>query len=81
MATLPPEYLFKSGTTIAMIEHGLRVIATRPPFRYVNYPSELQSIGMRNVLTGFDLEGLKRAKPDSLLPTVAGQFIEDLSRV
>jgi glycosyltransferase involved in cell wall biosynthesis len=76
----PPEYLFKSGTAAAMIEHGLPVIATRPRYRYARCPPEILSVGMRNVVPGFDGETLNKTKAESLLPAVAGQFIDDLSR-
>ncbi len=74
----PPEYLFKSGTAVAMIEHGLPVIATRPGYRYAHCPPEKLSIGMRNVFEDFNLEALKKSKAESLLSSVATQFIEDL---
>jgi glycosyltransferase involved in cell wall biosynthesis len=80
VSTVPPEYVFKSGTAAAMIEHGLQVIATRPSYHYSNCPPEKLSIGMRNVVTDFNLEALKKSKAGSLLPAVAGQFIEDLSQ-
>ena len=80
VSAVPPEYLFKSGTAAAMIEHGLQVIATRPTYRYPNCPSEVLSVGMRNVSGDFDLEALKKSKADSLLPAVANQFIEDLQQ-
>ena len=72
--------MFKSGTAVAMIEHGLQVIATRPTYRYPNYPPETQMVGMRNVVRNFDLEALKKSKAESLLPAVAGQLIEDLQQ-
>jgi glycosyltransferase involved in cell wall biosynthesis len=78
VSTVPPEYLFKSGTAAAMIEHGLQVIATRPMSRYPHCPPELLAVGMRNVVTDFNLEASKKSKAGSLLPAVAGQFIEDL---
>jgi glycosyltransferase involved in cell wall biosynthesis len=74
----PPERMFKSGTAAAMIEHGLQIITTRPMSRYPNCPPEMLSVGMRNVVKDFDLKALKKSKADSLLPAVAGQFIEDL---
>jgi glycosyltransferase involved in cell wall biosynthesis len=74
----PPEYVFKSGTAAAMIEHGLPVIATRPMYRYPRCPAEVLSAGLRNVVGNFDLEALKKSKAESLLPAVAGQFIGDL---
>ena len=80
VSAAPPEYVFKSGTAVAMIEHGLQVIATRPTYRYPNYPPETQMVGMRNVVRNFDLEALKKSKAESLLPAVAGQLIEDLQQ-
>jgi glycosyltransferase involved in cell wall biosynthesis len=78
VSAVPPEYLFKSGTAAAMIEHGLPIIAVRPVSCYPHCPPEVLSVGMRNVVRDFDLEALKKSKADSLLPTVAGRFIEDL---
>jgi hypothetical protein len=80
VSAVPPEYVLKSGTAAAMIEHGLPVIATRPAFRYRHGPPETLSVGMRNVVTEFNLEGLKKSKAESLLPAVAGQLIEDLEQ-
>jgi len=78
VSAVPPEFVFKSGTTIAMIEHGLPVIVTRATARYPNCPNEVHSAGMKNVSRNFDLEVLQKSKPESLLPAVARQFIEDL---
>jgi len=78
VSAVPPEYIFKSGTATAMIEHGLPIIVTRPTLRYAHCPPEVLSIGMKNVTRDFDLEALKKTKPESLLPIVAKQFIEDL---
>lgn len=80
VSAVPPEFLFKSGTAAAMIEHGLPLIATRPASRYPHCPPETLSAGMRNVVTDFDLEALKKSKAGSLLPAVAGQFIGDLEQ-
>lgn len=80
VSAVPPEYLFKSGTAAAMIEHGLPVIATRPTFSYPNCPPEVLSVGMRNVSGDFHLTALKKSKAESLLPAVAVQFIEDLRK-
>ena len=80
VSAAPPENVFKSGTAAAMIEHGLQVIATRPMYRYRHCPPEMLTIGTRNVVRDFDLEALKKSTPNSLLPTVAGQFIEDLQQ-
>jgi hypothetical protein len=79
VSAAPPEYLHKSGTAVAMIEHGLQVIATRPMYQYRNCPPETLSDGMKNVRVDFNLETLKKTKTESLLPTVAAQFIDDLS--
>ena len=76
----PPEYMFKSGTAAAMIEHGLPVIATRPISRYRHCPAEMLAVGMRNVVTDFNLEAFKKLKVESLLPTVAAQFAGDLQQ-
>ena len=80
VSTVPPEYVFKSGAAAAMIEHGLPVITTRPTSRYPHCPPEMLSAGMRNVVRDFDSEALKKSKPDSLLPAVAGQFLRDLQQ-
>jgi len=81
VSAVPPEYLYKSGTAAAMIEHGLPIIATRHAYHYPHCPPEVLSVGMRNVVSDFDLEALKKSNADGLLPAVAGQFIEDLSQV
>ena len=81
VSAVPPENVFKSGTAIAMIEHGLQVIVTRPAGRYSHCPSNLLLVGMRNVVTNFDLEAVKKSDAQSALPSVAGQFIEDLQQV
>jgi hypothetical protein len=80
VSSAPPEYLFKSGTAVAMIEHGLPVIATRPSYNYTNCPSEILATRMQNVVTDFDLEAQGKTKIGSLLPQVASQFIGDLER-
>ena len=80
VSTLPPEYVLKSGTAAAMIEHGLPVVVTRPAFRYPHCPPEMLSDGMRNVVVDFNLEGLKKSKAGSLLPAVAAQLIGDLQQ-
>jgi glycosyltransferase involved in cell wall biosynthesis len=80
VSSVPPEYVFKSGTAAAMIEHGLQVITTRPTFRYPHCPPEMLSVGMRNIVRDFDLAALKKSKTESLLPAVAGQLIEDLQQ-
>ena len=79
VSAAPPEYIYKSGTAVALIEHGLQVIATRPMYHYRHCPPETVSDGMRNVRIDFHLEGMKKTQPGSLLPIVATQFIEDLS--
>jgi glycosyltransferase involved in cell wall biosynthesis len=78
VSAVPPEYLFKSGTAAAMIEHGLPIIVTRAVSRYAHCPPEVLSMRMRNVVGDFDLEAVKKPEPESLLQAVAGQFIEDL---
>ncbi len=81
VATVPLEYVFKSGTAIAMIEHGLPVIVTRPSFCYSHTPAEVLSVGMKNVQSDFNLDRVKKSKPESLLPVVASQFLNDLTSV
>jgi len=80
VSAVPPENVFKSGTAIAMIEHGLPIIVTRAAAHYPNCPDEVVSIGMKNVTRDFNLGALKKSKAESLLPAVAGQFIEDLRK-
>ena len=46
VSPVPPEYLTKSGTAMAMLEHGLPVIVTRPAGRYRNCPRAVA--GARN---------------------------------
>ena len=78
VSPVPPENIFKSGTAAAMIEHGLPIILTRPVARYPNCPAEILTVGMKNVVTDFNLETLHKTGPGSLLPAVAGQFLADL---
>lgn len=80
VSAVPPENIFKSGTAIAMIEHGLPILVTRPTAHYPHCPPEILSIGMKNVTRDFDLEGLKKSKAESLLPAVARQFMDDLQK-
>jgi hypothetical protein len=81
ISPVPPENVFKSGTTAAMLEHGLPVIVTRPLVNYPACPPEKLLVGMRNVVRNFDLENARKSKMGSFLPSAAGQFIEDLRRV
>lgn len=75
----PPEYLPKSGTAVAMLEHGLPVIATRPSYRYKNCPPDVLSPGLPNVVCDFKLLGtVQKTRPGSRLPEIARQFIADL---
>jgi hypothetical protein len=78
VSAVPPEYLFKSGTAAAMIEHGLPFIATRPIYDYPGCPKEILAARLQNLVTDFNLEGLQKTKVGSLLPEVAGQFLNDL---
>ena len=80
VSTVPPENIFKSGTAAAMTEHGLPIIVTRPTARYRNCPPEILLEGMPNVIRHFDLAGIRQFEPQSLLPAVAGQFLEDLEK-
>ena len=75
----PPELLSKSGTTAALIEHGLPVIATRESSVYAKYTPEMLVPEMSRIVRDFNLK-LVKTEPGSLLPGVAGQFIEDLQR-
>jgi hypothetical protein len=81
VSTIPPEYIGKSGTAAAMIEHGLPVIAIRPPYDYPDCPPEILLDGMKNVVRNLDVNELKKSPVGSVLPEVARQFIEDLERV
>jgi glycosyltransferase involved in cell wall biosynthesis len=78
VSPVPPEYLSKSGTAIAMLEHGLPVIATRAPYRYRNCPAELLDTDMKNVVHDFALESLQKTAPRARLPEIAQQFAADL---
>ena len=74
----PPELLTKSGTAAAMIEHGLPIIATRESSIYAKYTTETLVPEMSHIVRDFQLTHLVKTEPGSLLPGVAGQFIEDL---
>jgi hypothetical protein len=78
VSAMPPEYLFKSGTAAAMVEHGLHVIATRPRYDYPGCPEDILAAQMRNVVTDFEPASMHKTKVGSLLPKVASQFVEDL---
>jgi hypothetical protein len=80
VASVPPENVFKSGTMVAMLEHGLQVILTRVASSYAGFSPEQLTAGMRNVVTDFNLEGLGKTQPGSLLPSVATQFLGDLQK-
>jgi hypothetical protein len=80
VSAVPPEYLFKSGTAAAMIDHGLPMIVTRSMFTYALCPPEKLVVGLKNVTRTFDLASLKKMKPESQLPAVAARFIKDLSQ-
>jgi hypothetical protein len=81
VSTVPPENIFKSGTAVAMMEHGLPVIVTRPIFHYANCPPERLLVGMSHVIRDFDLLASGKSKAENLLPVVADQFITDLREV
>jgi hypothetical protein len=78
VSTLPPENVFKSGTAAAMLEHGLPILVSRPVSRYPNCPPERLLVSMTHVVRDYQLKGLEKSAPGSLLPAVAGQFIRDL---
>ena len=80
VSAMPPEYFFKSGTGIAMIEHGLQVIVTRPMYDHPGCPREILSARMSNVVLDFDFAGRQKSKPGSLLPEVVRQFVADLQQ-
>ncbi|MEJ0000668.1 MAG: hypothetical protein WDO13_16780 [Verrucomicrobiota bacterium] len=79
VSPVPPEYLGKSGTAIAMLEHGLPVIVTRPPYRYRRCPADRLRVTTKNVVLDFDLAAHGRIPPRPHLPLVAAQFVADLS--
>ena len=78
VSTVPPENIFKSGTAAAMTEHGLPIIVSRPASPYRNCPEEVLLESLPNVVRHFDLAGIKRFEPNSLLAKVAGKFVDDL---
>jgi hypothetical protein len=78
VSPVPPEYLSKSGTAMAMLEHGLPVLVTRPPYRYRSCPEHLLEPDMKNVVTNFNLTGLQKTEPRQRLPQIAEQLIADL---
>jgi glycosyltransferase involved in cell wall biosynthesis len=78
VSPVPPEYLFKSGTAAAMIEHGLPVIATRLGSEYADCPPGILAERLRNVAADFDLASLQKFPAGSLLPEVADRFLADL---
>jgi glycosyltransferase involved in cell wall biosynthesis len=78
ISAVPPEYLFKSGTVTAMIEHGLPIIATRSMYHYSDCTPEMLTVGMGNVARDFELDGLRKTPVASRLPAVAAQFVADL---
>jgi glycosyltransferase involved in cell wall biosynthesis len=80
VSAAPPEYVFKSGTVAAMVEHGLPVLVTRPAGSYADCPPEILLLGLKNVERHFEVRSLKKSEPQSLLPAVAAQFIEDLQQ-
>jgi glycosyltransferase involved in cell wall biosynthesis len=80
LLAVQPEFVFKSGTVAAMIEHGLPIVVTRPSARYPHCPPEVLAIGMKNVTRDFNLEALKKSKAESLLPGVARQLMGDLQK-
>jgi hypothetical protein len=78
VSSVPPENVFKSGTTAAMLEHGLPVIVTRQLALYPHCPPEKLLRGMGNIVRDFNLENAKKSRAGSFLPMVADQFVEDL---
>jgi hypothetical protein len=78
VSPVPPEYLSKSGTAMAMLEHGLPVIVTRPAYRYRNCPEQLLEPDQKNVITGFDFESARKTEPRQVLPQITEQFIAEL---
>jgi hypothetical protein len=78
VSPVPPEYLTKSGTTMAMLEHGLPVIVTRPAYRYRNCPPQLLEPEMKNVITHFELGSVRRGETRQSLPQITEQFVADL---
>lgn len=78
VSSVPPEYLFKSGTAIAMLEHGLPVITTRPVGRYSNCPESVLQERLPNNFRHLDFGKMSKLTPRELLPEIAGQFVRDL---
>jgi hypothetical protein len=78
LASVPPEYVTKSGTVMAMLEHGLPVLVTRPPYRYRSCPEQLLEPGLANLHTDFDLAAARKTPARQMLPQVAEQFVADL---
>ena len=81
VTTTPPDLIEKSGTAAAMFEHGLPVLASRPPV----YGDEMaRKVGRAAPLLvqGEDLPGFlsrsKRLPNRERLGLVAHQFLEDL---
>ena len=63
VSPVPPEYLSKSGTAAAMLDHGLPVIVTREPYLYRNCPAGLLDPGLKNVVRDFDLDSTRKTEP------------------
>ena len=78
VSPVPPEYLSKSSTAMAMIEHGLPVIVTRAAYGYRHAPPDLLDSGMQNVVRDFDLEPLQKTEPHGRVVEIADRFAADL---
>ena len=64
---------------MAMLEHGLPVIVTRPCYRYRNVPASALHSGMDHVVDDFAaLQSLRKTLPRSRLGEIARQFADDL---
>jgi hypothetical protein len=80
VSAVPPEYLFKSGSAVAMLEHGLSVLTTRPVGNYTGCPEEMLQEKLPHSFTRLDFEKMTKLKPRELLPEVAAQFVQNLER-
>ena len=64
---------------MAMLEHGLPVLVTRPCGRYRSLPDGPVKPEIANVIDHFEgLASLKKSMPRSRLGEIAEQFADDL---
>jgi len=82
ISTMPAELISKSGTAVAMFEHGVPVVVTREePVRglAVGLPDEPLLCPLDDSFTERLLAGLRRAAPRSRLPEAASRMVRDLT--